>query len=433
MHRAIYAGLFACAVGVCLTTAPATALAQESALGALATQAKANPQDASAALAYGRALRKAGRVDEAIVVLRRGASLQASRVTQLGGELHWELSRAYVDRRDFGPAMVQCRVVQSRPGTRAAGHVCAAEAHLLWRRGSEVAVELAQAQKASGFGKEAQFAAKIAEGRARELELKEADAEAAYRAALHIIPDRPEALVRLGSLLHHMKKGGEAELEKAVDLEPRDPDALFALAAVRRGKDRVQLLERSIDERPTFPAAERSLALAQLDAGRVADAKRTSDKILARDPSDVASLVVSGRVALAEKRFADAIAAADKALAAQANSAPAKLLSADIRAAQGEIDLALEAYQAAWGLDHTDPAPLVNAAAACIKAHRLTSARAYAKKVTTEFPKDASAWIVMGDTHLVDGDKAQARGSYERAKGLGADPQLVERKLAGAR
>ena len=70
-----------------------------------------------------------------------------------------------------------------------------------------------------------------------------------------------------------------------------------------------------------------------------------------------------------------------------ANSAAATMLVADGQAKKGELDLALEAYQAAWGLDHGDPTPLVHASEACHTGGRDTSARAFGIKATQEFPK----------------------------------------------
>lgn len=433
MTRALRRHSCALALGVLFTTFGAIASAQESVVAQTAARAKASPLDPAVALEHGRALRLAGRLDEAALVLRRAASSQIARTTSAGSPLHWELARVAIDRRDFGQAMVQCRVVMNRPGTKAAGHVCAAEAHLLWRRATEVHAELAHAQRAPGFGRDAQVAAKIAEARARELELDEAAAEAAYRAALHVMPDHVEALVRLGALLQRTGKGGRAELARAVQLAPHDPDARFAIAETERGTARIDHLQRATTERAVFPLAERALALALLEARRVGEAKKVSERVLARDAADVASLLVAGRVALAEARPQDAVTLAERALAAQPNAAAAKLLVGDARAAQGEVDLALEAYQAAWGLDHSSPAPLVRAAAACVEAKRPTSARAFAKKATAEFAKDPSAWLILGDVQLVDGDRAEARASYERAKALGADAEVARKKLEAAR
>src|SRR6516165_4516330 len=93
-----------------LAVAPA-ARAQESQIDTLRAAAKSQPTDATAALALGRALRRAGRTQEALVELRRGVNL--ARAGQL--ELHWEIARTLEMRGDFGQTMVQCKVLGALP------------------------------------------------------------------------------------------------------------------------------------------------------------------------------------------------------------------------------------------------------------------------------------------------------------------------------
>src|SRR5262249_18278860 len=114
-----------------------------------------------------------------------------------------------------------------------------------------------------------------------------------------------------------------------------------------------------------------------------------------------------------------------------ANSAPAKLLIADAQAKKGEIDLALEAYQAAYGLDHSDPAPLVRASEACRAAGRNTSARAFGLKATQDFPTWGPGWVAWGDALAADGEPKNARTAYETAlKSKGpVDAAAVQAKL----
>ena len=109
------------------------------------------------------------------------------------------------------------------------------------------------------------------------------------------------------------------------------------------------------------------------------------------DAGSVAALVLSGKVALAMDRPDDALRAGQAAMKIVANNAAAVLLVADSDARKGDIDLALEAYQTAWGLDHADPTPLVHASQACHTASRDTSARAFGAKAAQEFPNWAQA------------------------------------------
>jgi tetratricopeptide (TPR) repeat protein len=142
--------------------------------------------------------------------------------------------------------------------------------------------------------------------------------------------------------------------------------------------------------------------------------------------------VLLGKVALAEGRADDAIRAGEVALKLVANSAAAKLLVADGNAKKGEVDLAVEAYQAAWGLDHADPTPLVHAAEACHAAGRDTSARAFGIKATQEFPKWGPAWAALGDALAASGEKAAAKDAYQKALSApdgNVDQNATRRKL----
>ena len=99
---------------------------------------------------------------------------------------------------------------------------------------------------------------------------------------------------------------------------------------------------------------------------------------------------MAGRLALAEGRADDAIKEGEIAAKLMPNVQAARLLVADAWAKKGEIDLAVEAYQAAFGLDHSDPTPLVNASAACLAAGRVTSAKAFGVRATKDFANHAA-------------------------------------------
>jgi tetratricopeptide (TPR) repeat protein len=281
-----------------------------------------------------------------------------------------------------------------------------------------------------------QVAAKIAEGRSRELDSKETEAEAAYREALRLAPNRAEGHVLLGAMLHRLGKDGLTELRRAVELDAHDPIAQFelgrALAAdpTQRG-GAIAAFERAVAERPTFTDALRLLTESLIAANRLADAKRTAALVLKVAPSDVFAHIVSGRVALAEGKADEALKEGETALKLMPNEGKAKLLIADAYTKKGEIDLALEAYQKASGLDPLDPAPLVNATYACLAASRVTSAKAFGQRAVIDFPSHAPAWVAQGDALAADGNPKAARTAYESAKkAKGADLAAIDGKLS---
>jgi tetratricopeptide (TPR) repeat protein len=122
---------------------------------------------------------------------------------------------------------------------------------------------------------------------------------------------------------------------------------------------------------------------------------------------------------------------AKAALGILANLASAKLLIADAWAKKGEIDLAVESYQAAWGLDHSDPTALVHASEACHAQGRDTSAKAFGDKATREFPTWGPGWVALGDALASIKETAAAKTAYETAlKNKGpVDRAAVEKKM----
>jgi tetratricopeptide (TPR) repeat protein len=411
---------------------PGSAYAQESATDAARDRAKAAPTSGDASLAYGQALRKAGREAEAIVELRRGVTASAGKA-DLVGRLEWEIARSHIARRDFDAASTSCRAMAKVAAD--ASHVCAAEAQLLRRRGTEAEGEIALVGKASRApaSAEVQYFSRVVLGRAQELASKDAEAEASYREAVRMADSRADAHVLLGVILNRVGKDGLAELRKAVELDASDPVAQLELgrALPAGSRESIAALERSVAERPTSTDALRALTESYLAANRVADAKRTVASVLKLAPNDVSTHVISGRLALAEGQADVAIKEGETAAKLMPNVQPARLLVADAWAKKGEIDLAVEAYQAAFGLDHSDPTPLVNASAACLAAGRVTSAKAFGVRATKDFGANGAAWNALGDALAADRDVPGAKAAYETAKkARGADSAAIDTKLS---
>ena len=343
-------------------------------------------------------------------------------------------ARAFLQRREFAQAMATCKAVGAVPGGTSAGHACAAEAQLLHKRASEALIEtgLALADGSRGYGA---YEAKVAEGLAHELEVKDAEAEASFRQAIAWRPDAPEAHAWLGRLLVRTLKhaDGVAELRRSVALDPTNPEVDYELAlTLPAGTEAEGLLRTAVRERPSYVLALLQLASVQLERGELAEAQASADACLRYDPRETAGQIVGGNVALAEGRADDAVHFGQAALALLPNSARARLLIADAYAKKGEVDLAIESYQAAYGLDPTDPAPLVRASEACHREGRDTSARAFGERATKDFADWGPGWVALGDALAGQKEVAAARAAYESAlKASGpVDAGAVRKKLA---
>ena len=435
MQSAAIKTALALVMGVAFTMAATPAGAQESGVDAARDKAKAAPMSVEASLAYGQTLRRAGREADAMTELRRGFGVSGGK-TEIAGRIQWEIARAHISKREFELAIGTCRSMSKSPPAEAASHVCAAEAHLLWRRGTEAETEIALLTKgpsAKTASPEVQYFAKVATGRALELASKDTEAEAAYRDAIRLTDTRSDAHILLGVMLVRTGKDGVPSLRKAVEIDGHDPVAQLELGrALPAGSPQsIAALESSVAERPTSTEALRALAEGYVAANRIADAKKTVATVLKLAPNDVNTHVVAGRLALAEGRADDAIKEGETAAKLMPNVQPARLLVADAWAKKGEIDLAVEAYQAAFGLDHSDPTPLVNASAACLAAGRVTSAKAFGVRATKDFGSSGSAWTALGDALAADRDVPGAKAAYETAKkARGGDAAAIDKKLS---
>lgn len=439
MRNKAFGTTLALALGVVFTTAAGHADAQESQVAAARDRARASPSDVESALAYGTALRRAGHEPEALVELRRAFGVTGGKGPS-AARVQLEIARTHIAKRDFELAMGTCRVMARSPDAEPASHICAAEAHLLWRRGTEADAEIAKLAKSKSPSVEVQYFAKLATGRSFELASKETEAEAAYRDAIRLgdglSPARADAHVLLGALLHHGGRDGVAPLQKAVEIDGHDPVALLELGrALPPGSEgSIGALERSVAERPSSTealGALASLAEGYVAANRIADAKKIVDRVLKLAPNDVSTHIIAGRVALAEGRTDEAIREGETATRLMPNVQAARLLVADAWAKKGEIDLAVEAYQSAFGLDHSDPTPLVNASAACLAAGRVTSAKAFGVRATKDFATYGIAWAALGDALVADRDVPGAKAAYENAKkARGIDASAIDRKLS---
>jgi tetratricopeptide (TPR) repeat protein len=403
--------------------------AQESLIESLRVGARSHAGDWQAALSLGHALRRAGHSSEAEGELRRGIVLAGTNPAAVEA-LDAELARVYMDAGNVPRAIATCTHLMGLAGAEPRGHACVAEADLVWQRATQAELEAEGA-----LARDPQcYEARVAEGRAFEFELDATRAAAALRGAIALRPEGAGAHMILGRMLWKSgdKEGGVGELRRAVELDPLGPDTLFELASVLpTGSERTSLLDRATHEQPSFGKAWLELGVQRLAAGQVAEAQRAAESAARVDPASADVGVLLGRVALADGRVDDAIHFGQGVLRSAANNAAAALLVADGNSKKGEIDLAVEAYQIAWGLDHSNPTALVSASRACHVAGRETSARAFAVRATGEFPDWGPAWMALGDALAAQKEPRAAREAYERA--LSAPAGAVDRDAGQAR
>jgi len=124
------------------------------------------------------------------------------------------------------------------------------------------------------------------------------EAEAAYRRAIGIAPDRPGPHYNLGTILEATGRGEEAvaAYREAVRIDPQDPMALNnlgrSLLAAGRAVEAIAVLERAVAISPQAPTPAVNLAAARLATGDDVGSERLLRQVLAAHPDQPGALRV---------------------------------------------------------------------------------------------------------------------------------------------
>jgi len=393
----------------------------------LRAAAKKPPKEPDKVLALGHSLRRAGLFADAVRVLK--TSYQGSKEGALAVALRLETVRSYLGAGQQKVAQKECDSL--KPINKGKFELCIAEAQLFWRRGS-VALPAAERALSALPG---DYDSVVAKGRALGQLGQPKEAEAAFRDAMSKDAARYEAQHYFGELLLAGGRSNEAvtALKRATQLAPDEPEPFELLGeALPPGADAEKALARAIAIRPDFGAAHARLGHVLLARGDAARAEASFRRAVATNPKNTDWRAGLAGALLAKGDASGALKEAREVLKIVKNHGHAKLVEADALAQSGEIDEALPAYEAAWGLLRTDPTPLVHAAQACLKAKRSTTAQAFAERAKTTFPKWGPAWEVFGDVAADAKAKQVARDAYKKALAAEGhvDKEAVRRKLS---
>lgn len=399
-------------------------------VSALREALKQDPANPKAALALGKALRRGGELVEARSILSRGALSPAARSDGTFDALVYELALTQIERNDMAGANAACTQLATA-GSKALAGVCRAEVHMMRNRATEALPEVEQALAAEP----GRYEARVVKARILAFQQKFEEATQLAEGAARDAPSRPEAHFMLGLIQRGTGKAAAAvpHLEKARSLD-RD-DAVIAVhlgEAIGAGPAAKKAFEEAVAIRPSYAAAHAGLARVSIALGDVATAEKAAEKAIALAPADYASVVALGQVRIAQKKWDEALKLGEKAQKLIPNQAAGELVVADAHAGKGDIDLAVEAYQKAFGLDREAPDALIRAARACRSAGRLTTARGFADRATSDFPKSGPAFAELGEVAIAQGEKATAKAALKKAISLGGvDKPALEKRLSG--
>lgn len=195
-------------------------------------------------------------------------------------------------------------------------------------------------------------------------------AERAYRAVLSALPDLPEALANLATVLQQQGRLDEAEahLRAAFARRPDHAGLCINLGALLRAKGDLEGAQAqyrlAVERAPQHPLAHYNLANLLRDGANAEEAILHYRRAIELDPSCFDAHLNLGGTLAELTDFAGAEACLRRALALNDASAQAHLNLGNALRAQGKIADAVELYDAALGLNPDCPeTPLARAIA----------------------------------------------------------------------
>jgi len=401
-----------------------SAAAQEGALPALRQAAKSAPTDAAGQTALGRALIEAGHLPEAETTLRAASKLAKGSVESL-----YELARVQFATGDYKRSRKACNELTAKDANHVLSHVCQARALLVWRRASRAFEYLDKAMALDPSNAEAQLA--LAD--AKRLQSDFAGADKAYQ---KLIASAPSADAYLGLALvdavQNRNDEAVAALEKALALDPDDPDVLFELGRRISGARAVELLRKALAGRPGWVDPELDLAIAQLHAGDAAGAESALRALRAKLPESGVAVAQHASALVALGRYQEAEPELQQALKMIPNDYDAALALARLYEHTERHEEAFTQYRSAADLKRESPEALVAAGRLGLRLQRATLASALFEKALERAPKSAEVLALYGESLLARGDKTGAKTQFQRAlAGEGpADRAAIQKRLA---
>jgi len=269
-------------------------------------------------------------------------------------------------------------------------------------------------------------------------------AEAVHKNAIQANPKSTQARMTLGKFyfLRHEMAEAEAQIRGAVELEPgavaprlflatiyvaegRLPDAeklyaqlktvapddpqayqalgLFYAAAGQKEKAAAEF-QTLLSAKPKDNAVKGHLIESLIDLNRIKDAKTLNEKMLKSNPADPQALLSSGRISIVEAKYQEALAALQKALKSESESASIHYFLGVAQQSLGFFDLAKGSFTDALKLNPQMPEAAVALAAIETRSGDYENALRLAGDAMKASPNQslpyaagAQAWLAKGD------------------------------------
>jgi tetratricopeptide (TPR) repeat protein len=251
----------------------------------------------------------------------------------------------------------------------------------------------------------------------------------------------PEIHNNLGRI--HLRDGEPekalAEFEAALELDPRNAEALLNISAIHQGEGKTQVaehfLQRALAVDPSSVGALAQLAEIRRDQGDLDEAIRLFGEALAIDDSQPFLFMGAGDVLQRAGRFEEAVQAFQHVLELEPDSFKARYNLGVTYSNMGHIDEAIAIYEEALELEPKDveaPAARNNLGAILLARGETDRALEHFEAALEAAPGNLESRFNAALIHLDRGEKDEAIALFEQAAKLEPNHEQVNLRLGFA-
>ena len=212
-------------------------------------------------------------------------------------------------------------------------------------------------------------------------------------------------------LVRNRVEAAEPYLKTVADNTP-GAESKYALAEyylrLRRFDDARELVTPYVKDDKTFVSSSIRLARIEAVAGKMAEAHRILDGVLAREPKNVDALLLRGQVFLAENNTINALSALQTAVEGNPNAVGAHVALARTHALRGSVKEATKAFNDALNLDASNYAARLGLAKLHVENGAAADGVPLLMKVVAENPRNLEARLLLLQGFMAVGDLVQA-------------------------
>ncbi|MEY4069668.1 MAG: Tetratricopeptide repeat [Candidatus Eisenbacteria bacterium] len=223
----------------------------------------------------------------------------------------------------------------------------------------------------------------------------------------------------------------ESRIRRIAEVRPDDPDAVLGMADLLSAQGRTEEAARWLSRADSLPGASVAVltarATAAFRAGAPAQALAAAEAALARAPDDLGAGVVRVRALVRLGRVDEAVAGGESLMRAHPGAPAAGGATGVAYLAANRVPEARDLLAAASAVLLEDAGLAWDLGRAAISSGDVSLARTAFERAVAAEPGFVEAWLGVADTRARLGDRAGAEVALERAEAIvgEADPRLV--------